>query len=160
MLLRIDKNRLVRKVLLNCVQPTKESLYGDIPDVDVEKAIESARDREKWKKIRPSQRCNLSILWGHCRTKKKKKKKSGCIRVTTIGYQKEQHFRQLHDCGNGLRLRLCGRCWCRLTPLPGKNYCIIRCYSERVWECARKKSATHVPDAPHISFLHVCKALR
>ncbi len=55
--LRMDEDRLVRKVLLNCVQPIKESLYGDIPDLDVEKAIETARDREKWKKIRPSQRC-------------------------------------------------------------------------------------------------------
>ncbi len=51
--LRMDEDRLVRKVFLNCVQPTKESLYGDIPDLDVEKASEIARDREKWKKIRP-----------------------------------------------------------------------------------------------------------
>ncbi len=43
----MDEDGLVRKVLLNCVQPTKESLYGDIPDLDVEKAIEIARDREK-----------------------------------------------------------------------------------------------------------------
>ncbi len=53
----MDEDGLVRKVLLNCVQPTKESLYGDIPDLDVEKAIEIAKDREKWKKIRPPQRC-------------------------------------------------------------------------------------------------------
>ncbi len=52
--LRMDEDRLVRKVLLNCV--TKESLYGDIPDLDVERAIEIAQDREKWEKIRPSQR--------------------------------------------------------------------------------------------------------
>ncbi len=55
--LRMDEDRLVRKVLLNCFQPTKESLYGGIPDLDVERAIEIAQDREKWKKIRPSQRC-------------------------------------------------------------------------------------------------------
>ncbi len=48
--LRMDEDRLVRKVLLNCVQPTKKSLYGNIPDVDVERAIEIAQDREKWKK--------------------------------------------------------------------------------------------------------------
>ncbi len=51
-MLRMDEDRLVRKVLLNCVQPTKASLYGDIPDLDIEKAIETALDREK-----PSQRC-------------------------------------------------------------------------------------------------------
>ncbi len=55
--LGMDEDRLVRKVFLNCAQPTKESLYGDIPDLGVEKAIEIAQDREKWKKIRPSQRC-------------------------------------------------------------------------------------------------------
>ncbi len=55
--LRMDEDRLVRNVLLNCVQPTKESLFGDIPDLDVEKAIENAGGREKWKKIGPSQRC-------------------------------------------------------------------------------------------------------
>ncbi len=48
----MDENCLVRKVLLNCAQPTKESLYRGIPDLDVEKAIEIARDREKWKKER------------------------------------------------------------------------------------------------------------
>ncbi len=39
------------------IQRTKESLYSDCPDLDVEKAIEIAQDKEKWKKIRPSQRC-------------------------------------------------------------------------------------------------------
>ncbi len=39
----------------------KESLYGDIPDLDIEKAMETARDREKWKKIRQSRRANLSM---------------------------------------------------------------------------------------------------
>ncbi len=55
--LRTDEDRLVSKVLLNCVQPRKESIYGDIPNLDVEKAIEIAPEREKWKKIRPSNRC-------------------------------------------------------------------------------------------------------
>ncbi len=52
----MDEDRLVREVLLNYVQPAKESLYGDISYLDVEKAIEIA-DIEKSKKIRPSQRC-------------------------------------------------------------------------------------------------------
>ncbi len=55
--LRMDEDRLMRKVLLNCFQPPKESQQGDIPDLDAENAIEIARDREKWKKIRSSQRC-------------------------------------------------------------------------------------------------------
>ncbi len=55
--LSMAEDRLVRKVLLNCVQPTQESLYGDIPDLDVRRAMEIAQDREKWKKIRPSQHC-------------------------------------------------------------------------------------------------------
>ncbi len=31
--LRMDEDRLVRKALLNCVLPTKESLYDGIPDL-------------------------------------------------------------------------------------------------------------------------------
>ncbi len=45
-ILRIDEDRFVQKVLLNCVKPEKESLLGDIPSPDVEKAIETARDKE------------------------------------------------------------------------------------------------------------------
>ncbi len=46
----MDEDSLVRKVLLNCVQPTKESLYGYIPDLDVERATEIAHDRESGRK--------------------------------------------------------------------------------------------------------------
>ncbi len=52
----MHEDSLVRKVLLHCVKPEKESLFGDIPNRNVEKAIETAGDREKWKKVRPSQR--------------------------------------------------------------------------------------------------------
>ncbi len=34
-----------------------ESLFGEIPNLAVEKADETAQDREKWKKLRPSRRC-------------------------------------------------------------------------------------------------------
>ncbi len=44
------------KVLLNCVQAAKESLYGDITDLFAEKAIETARHRGKSKKIETSKR--------------------------------------------------------------------------------------------------------
>ncbi len=35
--MRMDEDRLVRKVLRNCVKPKKETLYYDIPNLDVEK---------------------------------------------------------------------------------------------------------------------------
>ncbi len=38
----------------HAIKDDKESLHGDIQDLDIEKAIETARDRAKWKKIRPS----------------------------------------------------------------------------------------------------------
>ncbi len=60
-ILRMDEDRLLRKVLLKCAKPENESLYGDIPDLNVEKAIEAARDRENCKKIRPPRRCWLSM---------------------------------------------------------------------------------------------------
>ncbi len=55
--MRLDQDRVVRRILLNYVLSTKESIYGDIPDLNVEKAIEIAPEREKWKKIRPLQSC-------------------------------------------------------------------------------------------------------
>ncbi len=53
----MDEDRLVRKSTPELRPATKESLYGDIPDLDVEKIVETARDRERRKKIRPSQCC-------------------------------------------------------------------------------------------------------
>ncbi len=46
-IVHVDKERLVRKVLLNWVKPENESFFGDFPNLNVEKAIETARDREK-----------------------------------------------------------------------------------------------------------------
>ncbi len=48
---------VVRRVLLSCVKSVKESLFCGTPDLNIEKAIESARDRDKWKKIWPLRRC-------------------------------------------------------------------------------------------------------
>ncbi len=56
-ILRMDEDTFVRKVLLNCDKPEKESLYGHIPNLNLEKAIETARDSEKWKQLRASRRC-------------------------------------------------------------------------------------------------------
>ncbi len=54
-------------------QPIKESLHGDIRDLDVEKAIETARDIEKWKKIKPL----LPSIWGHIAKQRKRKNMKG-----------------------------------------------------------------------------------
>ncbi len=51
-IMRMDENRLVRKILLNCVKPNAESLFGDISNLDVEKAMEIVHDREEWNKLR------------------------------------------------------------------------------------------------------------
>ncbi len=48
-------------VLLNCVQPTKELLYGDIPDLDVRRAIEIAQGRESGRKLDLRNVANLSM---------------------------------------------------------------------------------------------------
>ncbi len=47
----------LQKVRINGVKPKKDSLYGDISNLSVEKAIETARDRGNWKKLRSSRRC-------------------------------------------------------------------------------------------------------
>ncbi len=54
--LRLEEHRVIRQVLMNCVKPTPDSIFGD-PDLDSRKAAELAADREKWKILRPSKRC-------------------------------------------------------------------------------------------------------
>ncbi len=44
-ILRMDERRLVRQVLLNCANPTSESIIGDLIDTDVRAVIKLARDR-------------------------------------------------------------------------------------------------------------------
>ncbi len=34
-------------------RPTPDSLFGDVPDLGSRKAAEIAKDREKWKSLRP-----------------------------------------------------------------------------------------------------------
>ncbi len=45
--LRLEEHRVIRRVLMNCVRPTPDSLFGDIPDLDSRKAAEIAKDRDK-----------------------------------------------------------------------------------------------------------------
>ncbi len=56
-ILRMDEDLLTRSVLFECVPPTPESLYGDVPNLDIATASKIAKDRTEWKKLRPSKRC-------------------------------------------------------------------------------------------------------
>ncbi len=58
--LRMDERRTARQVLLNCVKPTPESIFGDL--IDSNTAISLATDRAEWKKNRPSNAG--SPIWG------------------------------------------------------------------------------------------------
>ncbi len=49
--------RITRQVLLQCVKLTPESLFGDVPNLDVYKAINLAMNRVERKANRPSRRC-------------------------------------------------------------------------------------------------------
>ncbi len=44
------ESRQVRKILLSCVKPTPESIFGDVPDLNITKAILDAKKLKKWKK--------------------------------------------------------------------------------------------------------------
>ncbi len=46
-ILRLTENRVIRRVLTNCVRPTPGSLFGDVPDLDSGKTEEIAKGREK-----------------------------------------------------------------------------------------------------------------
>ncbi len=56
-ILRMDERRTVRQVLLQCVQPTAESFFGEVPDLNIDKAFQIAKNRIEWKNLRPSKRC-------------------------------------------------------------------------------------------------------
>ncbi len=56
-ILRMEGHRLTRQVLLQCVKPTPESILGDISGLEIQAAINLAKEREEWKKNRPSRRC-------------------------------------------------------------------------------------------------------
>ena len=56
-ILRMNERRTVRQVLLHCVKPTAESLFSDVPDLNIDKALKIAMNRIEWKNLRPSKRC-------------------------------------------------------------------------------------------------------
>ncbi len=55
--LRMPEHRLVRQVLLNCVKPTHEMLFADVPNRSIENATKMSKDRKLWNSNRPSLRC-------------------------------------------------------------------------------------------------------
>ncbi len=56
-ILRVEEHRVIRRVLMNCVRPSPDSLFGDAPELDSRKEAEISKDRENWKSLRPSKRC-------------------------------------------------------------------------------------------------------
>ncbi len=44
---------LVRQVLLNCVRPTHETLFADVPNLSIENATKMSKDRKLWSSNRP-----------------------------------------------------------------------------------------------------------
>ncbi len=56
-ILRMEEHRVTGQVLLQCVKPAPESLFGDVPGLDVQTAINLAMNREEWKNNRLSRRC-------------------------------------------------------------------------------------------------------
>ncbi len=56
-ILHLEEHRVIRRVLMNCVRPTPDSLFDDVPDLDSRKTGEIAKDMEKWKSLRPLKSC-------------------------------------------------------------------------------------------------------
>ncbi len=54
--LRIEEHRVTREVLLHCVTPAPESLFGDVSGLDVCTAINLAMNRAEWKDNRSCRR--------------------------------------------------------------------------------------------------------
>ncbi len=48
-ILRLEKHRVIRRVLMNCARPNPNSLFGDALHLDSRKAAEIAKEREKEK---------------------------------------------------------------------------------------------------------------
>ncbi len=53
----MPEHRLVGQVLLNCVKPTHETIFGDVPNLIIENATKLSKDRKLWSSNRPSLRC-------------------------------------------------------------------------------------------------------
>ncbi len=49
----MDERRTVRQVLLRCLKPTPESIFGELIDLDVNEMISLAKDGIEWKRVGP-----------------------------------------------------------------------------------------------------------
>ncbi len=47
-ILRLEAQAVIRKVLMNCIRPTPDSPFGDVPHLDSRKAVEFAANRGTW----------------------------------------------------------------------------------------------------------------
>ncbi len=65
-ILGMGERRTVRQVLLHCVKRTQESIFGDLIDPDVDKAISLAKDRAEWNPILGNKRRNHLHLQSCC----------------------------------------------------------------------------------------------
>ncbi len=53
------EDRLMRLLLLGCVDPTPHSIFADVPDRKVERALETATTQAEWNRNRPSYHTGL-----------------------------------------------------------------------------------------------------
>ncbi len=58
----MEDHRVTRQVLLQCVKPAPESLFGDVPDLHVYTAINLAMNRVERKEKRPSSRMQYNTI--------------------------------------------------------------------------------------------------
>ncbi len=56
-ILRLEEHRVIRRVLMNCVRVTPDSLFGDVPDLNNREAAEITRGQGKVEKPQASKRC-------------------------------------------------------------------------------------------------------
>ncbi len=56
----MDEDRLVRRVIEECVPATPSSIFSDVPNLDKSWAMENANDRKMWKDLLPSKRVSLT----------------------------------------------------------------------------------------------------
>ncbi len=55
----MPEHRLVRRVLLNCVNPTHETLFADVPNLNIENATKLSKDKKLWSSNKSSCVANL-----------------------------------------------------------------------------------------------------
>ncbi len=55
--LRMPEHRLVRRDLQNCIKPTHETLFAEVPSLNFDYAFRMSEDRKLWRTSRSSLRC-------------------------------------------------------------------------------------------------------